>query len=142
MLCIQAPGSVVIVVYLIFVSEENITTWAAYFVSSVEQFILLSLILYYNHLGKNKSEKGETETTRLLESGSSEDDGGIVHLNENEGEYLVTVLIEIVIKQQNKHLREQLHKQRLMLKTKESELNTKEMEVEKLRKQLVCLEEE
>jgi uncharacterized protein with PQ loop repeat len=52
MLCIQCPGSMLIVYFLIFVSHEQVTTWLSYVSSLVQQIILLILLIYYHFKAK------------------------------------------------------------------------------------------
>eukprot|EP00026_Physarum_polycephalum_P012922 Phypoly_transcript_13273.p1 GENE.Phypoly_transcript_13273~~Phypoly_transcript_13273.p1 ORF type:complete len:314 (+),score=25.43 Phypoly_transcript_13273:42-944(+) len=55
MLCIQCPGSALIVYFLIFASHEQVTTWLSYVSSLVQQIVLLILLVYYHY--KNKPAK-------------------------------------------------------------------------------------
>lgn len=48
MLCLQVPGTFLILYFLVFLSQENLSTWLAYLVSGIEQCILLGLVLYYD----------------------------------------------------------------------------------------------
>jgi uncharacterized protein with PQ loop repeat len=47
MLMIQAPGTMVVVYFLVFLSDESVTTWIPYLTAGVQQFVLLALLLYY-----------------------------------------------------------------------------------------------
>eukprot|EP01105_Mastigella_eilhardi_P015080 TRINITY_DN3434_c0_g1_i7.p1 TRINITY_DN3434_c0_g1~~TRINITY_DN3434_c0_g1_i7.p1 ORF type:complete len:423 (+),score=96.72 TRINITY_DN3434_c0_g1_i7:92-1270(+) len=47
MVAMQAPGSAVIVVFMVAVTHENITTWVSYLASAAQLFILLFLLTYY-----------------------------------------------------------------------------------------------
>jgi len=70
MLLIQAPGSFVIIYFLIFVSHESISTWLSYVSAATQQLILLALLYYYarksrsNMVAKNIQE--DTEITPLI----------------------------------------------------------------------------
>lgn len=48
MLCIQCPGSMLIVYFLIFVSKEQVSTWLSFVSSLVQQLVLLVLLAYYH----------------------------------------------------------------------------------------------
>ncbi|EAL69929.1 hypothetical protein DDB_G0275297 [Dictyostelium discoideum AX4] len=52
MLCIQGPGSLINLYYLIFVSKESVSTWLAYLCSSVQIFILLGLLIFFDRRNK------------------------------------------------------------------------------------------
>jgi len=52
MLCIQAPGSFVIIYFLIFVSHESISTWLSYVSAATQQVVLLILLFYYDRKAK------------------------------------------------------------------------------------------
>ncbi|KAK5577339.1 hypothetical protein RB653_002280 [Dictyostelium firmibasis] len=52
MLSIQGPGSLINLYYLIFVSEESVSTWLAYLCSSVQIFILLGLLIFFDRRNK------------------------------------------------------------------------------------------
>jgi len=55
-LAIQAPGTLVVVYFLLFISKEGISTWLAYLTAGIQQLILLSLLIYYNYKGKKDEE--------------------------------------------------------------------------------------
>lgn len=48
MLCIQAPGSLIIVYFLAFVSKESVSTWLSYLAASVQMIVLIVMLVYYD----------------------------------------------------------------------------------------------
>lgn len=64
MLCIQCPGSLIIIYFLIFISKESVSmyqlyiiiileslkvsTWLSYLAAAIQQLILLVLLFYYD----------------------------------------------------------------------------------------------
>lgn len=52
MLCIQAPGSFIIIYFLVFVSKESISTWLSYASAATQQVVLLVLLVYYDRQAK------------------------------------------------------------------------------------------
>jgi len=52
MLLIQAPGSIIIVYFLIFISHEGVSTWLSFVSSTIQQIILLVLLIYYDRKDK------------------------------------------------------------------------------------------
>jgi len=68
MLLIQAPGSFILVYFFIFVSKENISVWFSTLSAGIQQFILLALILRYDHWAKKKTvnRRDDEETQRLV----------------------------------------------------------------------------
>eukprot|EP01087_Luapelamoeba_hula_P024681 TRINITY_DN9492_c0_g1_i1.p1 TRINITY_DN9492_c0_g1~~TRINITY_DN9492_c0_g1_i1.p1 ORF type:complete len:371 (-),score=51.31 TRINITY_DN9492_c0_g1_i1:44-1156(-) len=46
-LLIQAPGTMVIVYFLVFLSHESLSTWLSYFAAGLQQFVLLGLLIYF-----------------------------------------------------------------------------------------------
>ena len=72
-LCIQAPGGTLNAIFMIFGNDEDWTTWLSTFSSAVQQWILLSIIVYYkikrrsaklddNPLLKNDTTNGSVST--------------------------------------------------------------------------------
>lgn len=49
---IQAPGTMIMVYFLLFLAGESVSTWLAYFTAGCQQLVLLALLMYYNF--KNK----------------------------------------------------------------------------------------
>lgn len=67
MLCLQAPGSLVIVYFLVFSSQENWTTWLPYFVSALEQFLLLGMLVFFKIRTRWRKSKGfEVDSTSTI----------------------------------------------------------------------------
>jgi len=48
MLMIQAPGSFIIIYFLIVVSHESVSTWLSYASAALQQVVLIVLLLYYD----------------------------------------------------------------------------------------------
>eukprot|EP01088_Endostelium_zonatum_P018285 TRINITY_DN5806_c0_g1_i2.p1 TRINITY_DN5806_c0_g1~~TRINITY_DN5806_c0_g1_i2.p1 ORF type:complete len:320 (+),score=67.49 TRINITY_DN5806_c0_g1_i2:128-1087(+) len=71
-LAIQAPGTLVVVYFLLFVSKEGISTWLAYLTAGIQQLILLSLLIYYNYKGKKEEEDSIHVNQSLPASGVSD----------------------------------------------------------------------
>lgn len=66
MLCFQAPGSLVIVYFLVFSSQENVTTWLPYCVSALQQFLLLGLLLFFDLRARWRRSKGFDNSTSQI----------------------------------------------------------------------------
>jgi cystinosin len=66
-LSIQAPGTMVVVYFLLFVSGEDVSTWLSYFTAGIQQLVLLALLLYFEFWYKRgqKKEAGDDEDTPL-----------------------------------------------------------------------------
>ncbi|KAJ3441744.1 pq loop repeat protein [Anaeramoeba flamelloides] len=60
-LVIQAPGGLVNLAFLIFVSKEKFSTWFSFFTNNVQLFILLSMIIYYHLKSKKKKKTSITD---------------------------------------------------------------------------------
>jgi len=70
MLCIQGPGTLIILYFLIFVSKESVSTWLSYLSALVQIIILLVLLVYYDR--RNKKIQKEIEDAEKTDSfGSS-----------------------------------------------------------------------
>eukprot|EP00026_Physarum_polycephalum_P009651 Phypoly_transcript_09780.p1 GENE.Phypoly_transcript_09780~~Phypoly_transcript_09780.p1 ORF type:complete len:286 (+),score=16.56 Phypoly_transcript_09780:480-1337(+) len=52
MLCLQVPGAIAIVVFQIFISKEQISTWMSFLCALIQQTILLIMLLYYRKADK------------------------------------------------------------------------------------------
>ena len=53
MLCLTAPGTGVLTIYMIFTTQQDISSWMSNAVSSIEQFILLFACVYYEYVKKH-----------------------------------------------------------------------------------------
>ena len=73
-LSIQAPGTLVVVYFLLFISNENITTWLAYLTAGIQQLILLALLIYYNFKGKKSEGTIHVNESLPTSSAVSDDD--------------------------------------------------------------------
>eukprot|EP01089_Gocevia_fonbrunei_P018240 TRINITY_DN6122_c0_g1_i2.p1 TRINITY_DN6122_c0_g1~~TRINITY_DN6122_c0_g1_i2.p1 ORF type:complete len:328 (-),score=21.74 TRINITY_DN6122_c0_g1_i2:3-986(-) len=80
-LAIQAPGTLVVVYFLLFLSNEDISTWLAYLTAGIQQFVLLGLLSWYHFKGKQAPGGPVIES---LERGQSdeESDNEATQLNE------------------------------------------------------------
>jgi len=68
MLLIQAPGSFILVYFLVIVSKENISVWFSTLSAGIQQFILLTLILRYDYWPNKIVIIDDEETQSLVNS--------------------------------------------------------------------------
>jgi len=70
MLVIQAPGSFVIIYFLVFVSHESVSTWLSYVSAATQQVVLIGLLCNYNRQSKKivKNIQEDTEITPLVKN--------------------------------------------------------------------------
>lgn len=68
-LLIQAPGSMAVVYFDAVQSGLSWTTWAPYFVSGVQQFVLIGMCIYYHFRNKKIAESG---TSGKIEKGETD----------------------------------------------------------------------
>jgi len=54
-LAIQAPGTLVVVYFLAFLSNESVSTWLSYLTAGVQQLVLLALLVYFWWKNRKKS---------------------------------------------------------------------------------------
>eukprot|EP01111_Echinosteliopsis_oligospora_P019671 TRINITY_DN9622_c0_g1_i1.p1 TRINITY_DN9622_c0_g1~~TRINITY_DN9622_c0_g1_i1.p1 ORF type:complete len:289 (+),score=29.42 TRINITY_DN9622_c0_g1_i1:139-1005(+) len=70
MLLIQAPGSLIIIIFMIFITHEDVTTYLSYISATVQQVILLVLLFIYDRKSKHSllsdSTVDSTEKQALL----------------------------------------------------------------------------
>ncbi|PRP87214.1 hypothetical protein PROFUN_01476 [Planoprotostelium fungivorum] len=62
MLCIQIPGSMLIVFYLAVVSKQDFSTWIGFVLSVIAQIILLAMIIYFKCVNKKPNRDGSEES--------------------------------------------------------------------------------
>ncbi|KAF2077282.1 hypothetical protein CYY_001407 [Polysphondylium violaceum] len=77
MLCIQGPGTLIILYFLIFVSKESISTWLSYLSALVQIIVLLVLLIYYDR--RNKKIQKEIEDAEKTDSFGSSPNGSQVY---------------------------------------------------------------
>ncbi|KAJ6240465.1 pq loop repeat protein [Anaeramoeba flamelloides] len=53
-LAIQAPGGIINLIFMIFISKEQFSTWISIFINTSQTLILLCMLLYYNFKSKFK----------------------------------------------------------------------------------------
>ncbi|KAJ3427123.1 pq loop repeat protein [Anaeramoeba flamelloides] len=56
-LSIQAPGGIINLIFMIFISKEQFSTWVSIFVNTSQALILLSMLIFYNYKSKLKKKK-------------------------------------------------------------------------------------
>ncbi|EFA74763.1 hypothetical protein PPL_11795 [Heterostelium album PN500] len=56
MLWIQGPGTVITIYFLVFVSQESVSTWLSYVSAALQIFILLIMLIYYKHKNRDNQE--------------------------------------------------------------------------------------
>jgi len=57
MLMIQAPGSMIILFFFIFISHESVSTWLSYVSAIIQQIILLIMLFYYDRKSKQQKKQ-------------------------------------------------------------------------------------
>jgi len=94
-LAIQAPGTMVVVYFLLFVASEDVSTWLSYFTAGVQQLVLLALLLYFEFwysrrhgkavaLSEEETMPISIQTTKDVEGRGTDED--TARETENEGE--------------------------------------------------------
>jgi len=73
MLLMQAPGSTIIVIFLVFISHDEVFVWLSYVSAIIQQVILLCLLIYYDRKAKGQKKStniqgDEVESEHLLAS--------------------------------------------------------------------------
>ncbi|GAM28621.1 hypothetical protein SAMD00019534_117970, partial [Acytostelium subglobosum LB1] len=55
MMCIQCPGTILTIYFMVFVSHESVSTWLSYLSAALQMAVLLTLLFYYRHKNKKAS---------------------------------------------------------------------------------------
>jgi len=88
-LSIQAPGTMVVVYFLLFVASEDVSTWLSYFTAGIQQLVLLGLLIYFEYF-YNRGEKVLTsmdpdkEETKPITIQTNQDEENSVSTAEKE----------------------------------------------------------